>query len=181
MSPKQETFCQAYLELGNASAAYRLAYNVAKNTKPESVWESASKLLSNPKVASRIAELQAAHRERHDIQVSDLTRELEADRQLARDNGSASAAISATMGIARVHGLADRARPITFDLPAIDDVGGALAAMATVIGGVAKGTLTPDEGKAVSGLIETYRRTMETAELERRIAALEGAGNAKSG
>ena len=69
---------------------------------------------------------------------------------------------------------ARRGRPISFDLPSIDNVGSALTAMASVIDGVAKGQLTPEEGKAVSGLIETYRRIMETAELERRIAALEG-------
>ena len=179
MTPKQESFCLAYIETGNASEAYRRSYDVSPSTKPETVWRKAKELLDNGKVAARIAELQAAHRQRHDVEVDELTRELEADRQLARTNENPSAAITATMSIARLHGLADRGRPISFDLPTIDNVSCAMTAMASVIDGVARGQLTPDEGKAVSGLIETYRRTMETAELERRILALEGSGIAE--
>jgi len=37
------------------------------------------------------------------------------------------------------------------------------------------GDLTPTEGAHVMNLIETYRRTLETTELEARLAALEGA------
>jgi len=37
------------------------------------------------------------------------------------------------------------------------------------------GDLTPTEGAYVMNLIETYRRTLETTELEARLAALEGA------
>jgi phage terminase small subunit len=180
MTPKQEAFCLTYVECGNASAAYRRVYDVSPSTKPETISRKAKELLDHGKISARIAELQAEHRERHNVEVSDLTRELEADRVLARDNGSASAAISATLAIARIHGLADRGKPINFDLPHIDDTEDALDAMAHVIDGVAKGKLTPDEGKAVSGLIETYRRTMETAELEKRIAALEEVRGAKS-
>ena len=36
LTPKQENFCLAYLETGNASEAYRRAYDVA-NMKPESI------------------------------------------------------------------------------------------------------------------------------------------------
>lgn len=51
---KQEKFCQYYVDIeGNASEAYRMAYNASK-MKPESIWTEASLLLSNPKVARRI-------------------------------------------------------------------------------------------------------------------------------
>lgn len=56
LTPKQEAFCLAYLKTGNASEAYRQAYN-AENMKPESINVNASKLLSNTKVALRLAEL----------------------------------------------------------------------------------------------------------------------------
>ena len=55
---KQEAFCQAYIRLGDASAAYREAYNCSK-TKDKSIWELSSTLLKNVKVSSRIAELQS--------------------------------------------------------------------------------------------------------------------------
>ena len=45
---KQENFCQYYVDIeGNASEAYRMAYNASK-MKAESVWTEASLLLSNP-------------------------------------------------------------------------------------------------------------------------------------
>lgn len=36
LTPKQETFCLAYIETGNASEAYRQAYD-AENMKPDTV------------------------------------------------------------------------------------------------------------------------------------------------
>ncbi len=61
--------------------------------------------LDNNKIAARVAELQAEHRARHDITVGSLTDELERARQLAHRNGQAAAAVSATLGKARLHGL----------------------------------------------------------------------------
>jgi hypothetical protein len=46
-------------------------------------------------------------------------------------------------------------------------------ALAAVAGAVGRGELTPEEGRAVAGLLEAQRRAVETAELERRVAALE--------
>lgn len=45
---KQEAFCQAYIETGNASEAYRTAY-AADKMKPEAVHVQACKLQDNPK------------------------------------------------------------------------------------------------------------------------------------
>lgn len=56
LTPKQEMFCCAYLETGNASKAYRLAYDAAK-MKPATVNRTAKELLDNPKIAARLAEL----------------------------------------------------------------------------------------------------------------------------
>jgi Family of unknown function (DUF5681) len=49
----------------------------------------------------------------------------------------------------------------------------AASAMAEVLAGVAGGELTPSEGQAVAGLIGGFVRTLETTQLEARIAALE--------
>lgn len=62
LTPKQEMFCQHYVDIGNASEAYRLSYNCA-NMKQSTVWRNASALLDNNKVATRIAELQAEYAE----------------------------------------------------------------------------------------------------------------------
>lgn len=50
---KQEAFCQAYIETGNASEAYRTAY-AADKMKAEAIHVNASKLLDNAKVALRV-------------------------------------------------------------------------------------------------------------------------------
>ena len=57
LTPKQELFCQHYVDIGIASEAYRLAYNCA-NMKQATVWRNASALLDNNKVAARIKELE---------------------------------------------------------------------------------------------------------------------------
>ena len=59
LTPKQEAFCLAYLQTGNASEAYRRSYS-AENMKPETVSRNAKALLDNSKIATRLAELNAA-------------------------------------------------------------------------------------------------------------------------
>lgn len=59
ITPKQEAFCLAYIETGNASEAYRRAYNAAK-MKDKTIWERASNLMANSKVTARVEELRAA-------------------------------------------------------------------------------------------------------------------------
>lgn len=59
LTPKQAKFAALYVELSNASEAYRRVYDVSPETKPESIHVRASELLSNSKVAVRVDELQA--------------------------------------------------------------------------------------------------------------------------
>ena len=63
--------------------------------------------------------------------------------------------------------------PVTFALPPMTAAADAAKGAAAVLAAVAIGDLTPTEGAHVMGLIETYRRTLETSELEARLAALE--------
>ena len=58
LTPKQEKFAQLYVELGNASEAYRLAYN--SKAKVESVNVEASKMLKDPKISLHIEKLKRA-------------------------------------------------------------------------------------------------------------------------
>lgn len=57
LTPKMEAFCLAYLTEDTASDAYRKAYPASQTWKPDSVWQSASRLLADPKVSARVAEL----------------------------------------------------------------------------------------------------------------------------
>lgn len=54
----------AYLETGNASEAYRRAYDAGK-MKPESVNRKAKELLDNGKITARLSSLRAATESRH--------------------------------------------------------------------------------------------------------------------
>ena len=105
LTPKQETFAQHFVELGNAAAAYRKAYSVSPTTKPTSIWVNASKLLASTKVALRVKELQAEHAKRHEVTVDSLTNELDEVLALAKENKQASAAVQAIMSKAKLHGL----------------------------------------------------------------------------
>jgi phage terminase small subunit len=104
LTPKQEAFALAYVETGNASEAYRQAYD-AENSSPETIKVEASRLLDNPNVALTIVSMQAAARERTLVTVETLTRELDEDRTLARSLDMPAAAVSAVMGKAKLHGL----------------------------------------------------------------------------
>lgn len=103
---KQEAFCQAYIETGNASEAYRAAY-VADNMKPETINRNAKALLDNSKIATRVADLQGEIKERHNVTVDSLILELEEARQaaLTAETPQSSAAVAATMGKAKLTGL----------------------------------------------------------------------------
>jgi hypothetical protein len=67
-----------------------------------------------------------------------------------------------------------RDAPVQFDLPRMDTARDAATAAGAVLEAVALGELTPTEGAHIMALVETYRRTLETTELEARVAALEG-------
>lgn len=106
LTAKQEAFARAYVETGNASEAYRQAYSVKANTKPDTVWANASRVLADSKVTARVAELQSQAAERTMVTVESLTVKLEEARLHAlKDEKGASAAVSAIMGMAKLHGL----------------------------------------------------------------------------
>lgn len=63
--------------------------------------------------------------------------------------------------------------PVRFKLPKIERAADAVAAAASIVQAVAAGKLTPSEGAHCMSLVESYRRTLETSELEQRVQALE--------
>lgn len=106
MTQKQEAFCLAYIETGNASEAYRRAYNAA-NMKSAVIAVKASELLANGNVTVRVAQLQQMAVTRHAITVDDLIAELEEARTLAAggEKPQPAAMVSATMGKAKLLGF----------------------------------------------------------------------------
>ncbi|MGY6271019.1 terminase small subunit [Achromobacter denitrificans] len=106
LTPKQEAFCIAYVETGNASEAYRKAYDAAQ-MKAASVNRKAKELLDNGKITARVAELQESIRSAHDVSVTSLLQELEDARQVARRKDHPTAMVQATIGKARLAGLLD--------------------------------------------------------------------------
>jgi len=104
LTPKQEKFALAYVETGNASEAYRRVYE-AKTTSANSIHVTASNLLANPKVALRVAELQNAALEAHGETVASIAKLLHEDRAFARELETPAAAISASLGLAKLYGL----------------------------------------------------------------------------
>ena len=104
LTQKQEAFCLAYVETGNASEAYRQSYNT-KNSKPESVNRMAKDLLDNLKITSRIEELKSDAIERHKLTIDDLVAELQEARDLAKKVLQPTAMISSTMSKAKLLGL----------------------------------------------------------------------------
>ena len=104
LTPKQEGFCMSYIETGNASEAYRLHYN-AEKMKPDSVNRLAHELLHNIKITSRIKELRSLVTEKYICTAESLAKELDEDRELARDLGQPGAAVAAVNAKARLFGL----------------------------------------------------------------------------
>ncbi|APT48426.1 hypothetical protein BSA145_21410 (plasmid) [Bacillus safensis] len=69
-----------------------------------------------------------------------------------------------------------RGKPVRFALLEIKTAADIVPALAAVAQAVANGSLTPEEGQAVAGVLETQRKAIETVDLEARIAAMEAAG-----
>ncbi|MFG6581580.1 DUF5681 domain-containing protein [Sulfitobacter sp. 1A12779] len=64
---------------------------------------------------------------------------------------------------------------VSFDLPKIETADDAANAARAILKAVADGEVTPLEAASVMSVVEQFRRTLETTEIERRITALETA------
>jgi hypothetical protein len=64
-------------------------------------------------------------------------------------------------------------RPIPVEAPELKTSDDAITAMTAVLAQVCAGNLTPGEGTAIAGLVDVFRRVVETQELEKRMFTLE--------
>lgn len=63
--------------------------------------------------------------------------------------------------------------PVQLEIPAMQSAHDAAIVQGAVVQAVGRGEVTPSEGHAVCTMLEQYRRTLETVELEQRISRLE--------
>jgi hypothetical protein len=66
-----------------------------------------------------------------------------------------------------------RDRPIRFDVPRINTANDAARAMGSILTATAEGAITPGEAETISRLLADYVKTLEAAEIEERLRALE--------
>lgn len=75
LTQKQENFCLEYIKCGNASEAYRRAYN-AEKMKDTTITERASRLLKEYNISARIKELGAPAVEAAQVSAKQVIEEL---------------------------------------------------------------------------------------------------------
>lgn len=147
-NPKHERFAQE-LAKGKAQAA---AYKAA-GYKPSE--HHASRLASHGKVRARVRELQSAAAKRTEVTIASLTEELDEARAIALEKGQVSAAVSATLGKAKLHGLGAETRrltgpnggPVEISLSNVtDDKLDAIEALLAAVAGSTGGTAEAGEG-----------------------------------
>lgn len=95
---RQERFCQELVKGKTQAESYVLA-----GYKPDE--GAASRLSGNVKVKARLQELKGRAAEKAAITAADIAAQLDEDRQFARECAVPAAAVSATMGKAKVLGL----------------------------------------------------------------------------
>jgi hypothetical protein len=66
-------------------------------------------------------------------------------------------------------------RPVWFELPVMNEARDAVNASAAIVAAVAAGELTPVEAAELSKVIDSYSRSLQTVEFEKRLSILEKA------
>lgn len=105
-NPRHEAFAQGLAKGLTADEAYKKA-----GFKPNR--GNASTLKTNQNILDRVSELQAKTVKKAEITVESLAQELEEARAIALAEKQSSAAVSATMGKAKLFGLGSENRKVT--------------------------------------------------------------------
>ncbi len=104
LTQKQENFCLAYIETGNASEAYRRAYDTEK-MKPETVNNKAHALLKKGEIRARLEELRRPVTESAQVTLAQHLSKLEELRDRAAEEGKYGPAIQAEIARGKAAGL----------------------------------------------------------------------------
>lgn len=104
LTAKQEAFCLAYIETGNASEAYRRAYG-AENMAPATVNRKAKGLIDNGKIGARLAELRAPAVKKAQLTLEQHLLDLQRLRDKADKSKDFGAAIRAEVARGKAAGI----------------------------------------------------------------------------
>lgn len=104
LTQKQEAFCLAYIETGNASDAYRRAYSADK-MKPETVNRKAKALIDDGKITARLEDLRRPVVEAARMSLESHLARLDALSRKAENAGQYGAAIAAETNRGRAAGF----------------------------------------------------------------------------
>lgn len=105
LTPKQEAFAQAIVTGVSQSDAYRAAYKVRAGTKLTSINVAASKLMSDPNVTQRVAELRIPVAKKAQITLESHLDDLLRLRNMAAKEKQYSAAITAEVARGKASGV----------------------------------------------------------------------------
>jgi phage terminase small subunit len=105
LTGKQENFCIAFLETGNATEAYKIAYPKSMAWKSESVRRKAFDVVENGKIQARMEELRAPVVERARITYESHLDELELLRESAKAAENLGVAVTAETQRGKCAGL----------------------------------------------------------------------------
>jgi hypothetical protein len=104
LTANMEKFCVELARTGNASDAYRKAYN-AERMSANAVGVAASELQKNPKITLRLTNLRAEVRKKSGITLEEHMKALGTLRNLSSQAKQYSAAITAEIARGKVSGL----------------------------------------------------------------------------
>lgn len=105
LTPKQEAFAQAIISGMSQSDAYRSAYTVKPATKPETVVQSASRIMADRNVTARVEELRKPVVKAAQITLASHLERLRALSEAAELGNQFSAAITAEVARGKASGL----------------------------------------------------------------------------
>ena len=104
LTQKQENFCLAYIETGNASEAYRRSYEASKMAE-NTISVRASEMMADSKIAVRIAELRAPVIAKAQITLEQHLDDLKRLRDKAEASEKFGPAVQAEMARGKASGL----------------------------------------------------------------------------
>lgn len=105
LTPKQERFAQEVASGKSQADAYRAAFDVNVGTKPETIQQSACRLMAGPKVSARVAELREPVVQKAQITLESHLADLQMLRDKAMESNQLSAAISAEIARGKASGV----------------------------------------------------------------------------
>ncbi len=148
LTPKQYAFVLAYLDTGNASEAYRRAYDVKKGTKGATITRKAHELVTQSNIAAMIDEEQRRLKEAHDYDVEQAHSQFLEALAIARREGDADAIRKITVDMNKLHGLLVERKRVSVD-GQIDHVNTMKAVRAHLEGRKRGDTVTNESAKVL--------------------------------